>query len=154
MALATSPRTEPSSERALRVVPTPDGRGDDDAPKAMAAQKIHLRLTRIRTGSVTLAALALGLVVAVALTLTGIVAWWAASRAGMVTGVEEAVASGLGLEAWDAPAGALLVGWIAVVAGLTVLAVVFVVLLTIAFNGLARATRGLHVEAQARPASS
>ncbi len=156
MALATSPRTLPSSERSLRVVPAPipsEGALDDGAPVA-EPQRLHLRVTRIRTGSITRAALALGLVVATALSLTGVVAWWLASRLGVVSGLEETIASGLGMDAWSAPAGTLLIGWVAIVAGVTVLTVAFVVLLTVAFNGFARATSGLHVEAHAQPASS
>jgi hypothetical protein len=150
MALATSPRTLPSSERtALRVVPAPD-----DAAEAARPQRLDLRLTRVRTWSITKAAAALGLVVAIALSLTGVVAWALASRLGVVAGLEETIATGLGMESWTAPAGTLLVGWIAVVAGVTVLAVAFVVLLTVAFNGIARATSGLHLEAHAQPTSS
>jgi len=158
MALATSPSTLPSSERtSLRVVPAPDPGSPDHEHRAdgdAAPQRLQLRLTRIRTGSVTRAAAVLGLVVAVAVSLAGVVAWWLAARAGVVAGAEETIASGLGMESWSAPAGALLVGWIAVVAGATVLAVAFVVLLTVAFNGFARATSGLDLEAQARPTSS
>lgn len=157
MALATSPRTLPSSERTtLRVVPGSGGPAApaDVAPEEVGPQRLQLRLTRLRTGSVTRFAVALGLVVAIALSLTGVVAWWLASRLGVVAGLEETIASGLGMESWSAPAGALLAGWVAVVAGVTVLAVAFVVLLTIAFNGFARATTGLRLEAQAHPASS
>ena len=153
MALATSPRSLPSSERtSLRLVTRPDAT-EAPAGDASGSQRLHLRLTRVRTWSITKAAAALGLVVAPALGLTGVVAWWLASRLGVVAGLEDTIASGLGMGSWSAPAGTLLVGWIAVVAGVTVLAVAFVVLLTIAFNGFARATSGLHVEAHAQPAS-
>ena len=159
MALATSPRTLPSSERAsLRVVPADDRSdrqpGRDATTGEARPQRLNLHITRVRTGSVTRAAATLGLGVAVALSLTGVIAWWLASRLGVVAGLEETVASGLGMESWTAPTGALLIGWIAVVAGVTVLAVAFVVLLTVAFNAHARATSGLRLEAHARPTSS
>lgn len=145
MAVVTSPQalTTPVERADLQVVPVDDARS--------AREPVRLQVRGLRTASVARTAGVLGALVAAAAVIAGVVLWAFAGAVGLLGGLERAVASGLGMETWSLPAGALLLGWIAVVGLITVLAVSFVVLLTVAFNALARTGRGIDVLTEAVP---
>lgn len=117
-----------------------------------APEPIRLQVRGLRTASVARTAAVLGALVAFSAIAAGVAVWAFAGAIGVLDGLERAIASGLGMDAWSLPAGTLLLGWVAAVGITTTLAVAFVVLLTIAFNAMARAGRGVDLLTEAVPA--
>lgn len=145
MAVVTSPHTlvSPSSRAERR--PAALERSVD------RAEPMQLHVRGLRTASVARSAAVLGALVAAASIVAGVVVWTIAGGVGLLDGIERAVASGLGMESWSLPGGTLLLAWVAVVGLITTLAVAFVVLLTVAFNALARTGRGVDLLTEAVP---
>lgn len=116
--------------------------GSRDKPPPRVPQRING--VRIRS-VIRVAILAFGAVL-VSIILAGIAVWWLAGSTGQLSAIEGFVADALGMQSFELPSSAILLGWIAFAAFASMIATIVVTLLALVYNRVADLVGGIEIE--------